>query len=96
MSKRELIEHEFKELTQTLRHPAKLAISKKISELICEIHEEENFSQMSIILGLWGYLNLLLRKLNHNSPDSELQKLMNHINIEQSKFLDEKEALKDE
>ena len=96
MSKIELIHYERNALIKALRRPDSCVIGKKVDDIIASIYKEKNLSEIAILIGIWSYVNLILRTTNKDSNNSDLEEFMNEINTHQSKFLDDPGSLKDD
>lgn len=93
MTEKELMGYKHEEILKTLEPPVNLIIKKGLEDLCSSIEKKEGFSDLSIFIGMWSYLNLLLRTISIKSPTSDLQKLMDDINTYNSKLLKDPEFI---
>jgi len=96
MPKKELMGYPLEEVLQTLEPPARHIIKKHLDDLRSSMEEKEGFSDLSILLGIWNYVNFILIGIDKESPNSDLQKLMNDINNYHSFVLNNQDFIKND
>lgn len=64
-------------------------ISRRVDDIVSSIQKEEDMSYIAIVMGIYNYGSLLLKKIKADPNNSSRHKLMDEININQREFLTE-------